>query len=156
MAELYRFILVESGCRKVRLGLLSILVAGFLVVPLELQRRIVNDAIGVRQLALPGRLCRGYLGLVALQSGLKFCMRLQRGPIAEEVIRRLRTRAFCLMVSAEEGDDPTGDRRGTRTSSEEGGKATSFIALAVAARALLEIPIRSRRYAWGDEREVDH
>jgi len=120
MRELYRFIVVESGRRQILLGLISLAVAGLSMAPLELQRRIVNDAIGERQLELLGWLCLAYLSLVLVQSGLKFCMRLERGRIAEEIIRRLRTRAFCRVAPA--------DDSASTTSSEEGGKAASIIA----------------------------
>lgn len=103
MLSLYRFVWQRNRTFQIGLALLSLVVAGLTMVPLELQRRIINEAIGERDIRLLAILCGIYAGVVALQGALKFAMRMGRGRIAAGTVRDLRMRTFC---HADAADDP--------------------------------------------------
>jgi hypothetical protein len=69
--SLYGYVWRMSGWHQAWLALLAALVAGLSMAPLELQRRIVNNAIGSENLDLLALLGAAYLAVVVLQAGLK-------------------------------------------------------------------------------------
>jgi ABC-type bacteriocin/lantibiotic exporter with double-glycine peptidase domain len=83
--------------------LLMLTVAVFLieVVPLELQRRIVNDAVKHRDFRLIILLCAVYAGVVLVHGLLKLGLNLYRGWVAQHVTRDLRKRVRALEVGSE-------------------------------------------------------
>lgn len=88
--SLYGYVLKVSREQQIRLGLLTLLVFPLSLMPLELQRRIVNYAVAhsaVEQLLALGGL---YLAVLLLQSGLKFLRDAYIHRIAEGVTRLLR------------------------------------------------------------------
>lgn len=91
-ATVYGYIWEISGKQQLRLCGLTLLVFPLSLVPLELQRRIVNDTIIEPNLRLLIGLVTMYLGVVLLHGGLKYAMNLYQGRVAEGVIRVLRTR----------------------------------------------------------------
>src|SRR4029077_1249551 len=68
--ELYRYIWKVSARDQVLLSLLAIGVFLMEMVPLELQRRIVNGAVKGREFEFIGLLCLAYVAVVAVQGGL--------------------------------------------------------------------------------------
>ena len=100
--SLYGFIWQESGRQQVWLCLLTLLVVPLSTVPLELQRRIINDALGARNARTLLLLCGLYLLTILLQGGLKYLLNIYRGRVVESVIRSLRNiiHRYCR---------PTGD-----------------------------------------------
>lgn len=101
--ELYHWIWRVSGGQQIRLGLLTALVFPLSMVPLELQRRMVDDALGQANLALLLRLGVLYAGVAVLHAGLKYLRNVSQGRIVEREIRRLRLR--LARASDEEPDD---------------------------------------------------
>jgi ABC-type multidrug transport system fused ATPase/permease subunit len=87
---LLRYVWQEGRWQQVRLCLLAGAVFPLTMVPLELQRRFVDDAIGAQNLRLLALL--GGVYLVLLQGALKFLLRFYRGVVSERAIRRLRQR----------------------------------------------------------------
>ena len=90
MKDLYKYIWKVSGRQQV---LLSILAASlFLVqlVPLELQRRIINDATERADFRIIVWLCAAYVLVVLVQGGLKLAMNVYRGSVTEAANQRLR------------------------------------------------------------------
>jgi hypothetical protein len=69
--SLYRYIWTISGRDQIGLCLLTLLVFPLSMAPLELQRRIINDAIDGADLRLLLVLCAAYLGVIIVQGGLK-------------------------------------------------------------------------------------
>ena len=95
MKELYRYIWKESGRQQV---ILSVLAAGLFVlelVPLELQRRIVNDAVEHQDFKFIGMLCLVYVAVTLAQGGLKLALNVYRGSVGEAANRRLRLLAHA-------------------------------------------------------------
>jgi len=89
---LYRYVLAVSGRQQVPLCLLTLLIFPLTLLPLELQRRIVNDAIGGSDLGHLLLLGAAYLAAVVTQGGLKFMRNVYLDRVAEGVGRRLRRR----------------------------------------------------------------
>lgn len=85
-----------SGKHQVGLSILSVMVFLLSVWPLEIQRRIVNDAISSRSLSAIVWLSVGYVGVAVLEGTLKFCLNLYRGWVSETAVRHLRTTILCL------------------------------------------------------------
>ncbi|MBI2255216.1 MAG: hypothetical protein HYU58_11400 [Proteobacteria bacterium] len=84
------FIWQASGRRQILLCGLTIFVSLLTTLPLELQRRIVDDAIHSRAVNLLLLLAAAYLGVLLLQGGLKYLLNVYRGYMVEEVARHLR------------------------------------------------------------------
>src|SRR6266853_6839110 len=76
--ELWAYIRQASGRDQIGLSALTILVFLLTLVPLELQRRVVNDAIGSRHLPSILLLCLAYVVVVLVQGGLKLWLNIYR------------------------------------------------------------------------------
>lgn len=117
MKDLYRYIWKVSGKRQV---LLSLLAAGlFLVqlVPLELQRRIINDATARADFHAIAWLCAAYVLAVLVQGGLKLGINVYRGSVTEEANQRLRLETNTAAKPGQSAPEP----------GQEGGVAISII-----------------------------
>jgi ABC-type multidrug transport system fused ATPase/permease subunit len=87
---LFRFIWRLTGRDQVLLSILTVAVFLLNTAPLEIQRRVVNEAIENRhleQILLLGAL---YAGVELLHGLLKYFMNVYRGWVNEKVTRRLR------------------------------------------------------------------
>jgi ABC-type bacteriocin/lantibiotic exporter with double-glycine peptidase domain len=91
---LYRYIWRISGRRQIWLVLLSSVVFPLTMVPLELQRRIVNNAIGKADLRLLWVLCVVYAGVVLTQGCLKYVMNVYREIVGERAVRSMRRHLY--------------------------------------------------------------
>lgn len=69
---------------------LGLLLPALAVVPLDLQRRIIDDAIPSADMGLLGTLAAIYVAAIGLRAGLKFAVHVLRGRIAAVVERVLR------------------------------------------------------------------
>ncbi|WP_374654060.1 ABC transporter transmembrane domain-containing protein [Dongia sp.] len=92
--SLFVFIWRVSGRKQVLLCLLTVIVALLTAVPLELQRRIVDDAIHNREVAYLLLLAAVYLGVLLVQGALKYALNVFRGWLVEDVARLLRHLIF--------------------------------------------------------------
>jgi ABC-type bacteriocin/lantibiotic exporter with double-glycine peptidase domain len=88
--ELYRYIWKVSARDQVILSLLAAAVFLIELVPLELQRRIVNGAVEGRPFGFIGLLCVIYVVVMGAQGGLKLVMNVYRGSVTEAANQRLR------------------------------------------------------------------
>jgi ABC-type bacteriocin/lantibiotic exporter with double-glycine peptidase domain len=68
----------------------AVLIFPLTMVPLELQRRIIDQAVGGQNLDLLVWLGAIYLGVVLLQGGLKYLLRVYAGMVSERTILDLR------------------------------------------------------------------
>jgi ABC-type bacteriocin/lantibiotic exporter with double-glycine peptidase domain len=95
---LYGYIWTTSGRAQILLGLLSVFIFLLDLVPLELQRRIVNDAIGQKAFGLLAWLC-GVYALTALIQGLaKLAWYIYRNQVGEATSQRLRLETFAAAL----------------------------------------------------------
>jgi ABC-type bacteriocin/lantibiotic exporter with double-glycine peptidase domain len=90
--SLYAYIWDTTRAGQVRICLLTALVAPMAVAPLELQRRIVDDALTSRNLVQLLALGAAYAAVVLIQNGLKYLLNLTKGRTLEDVTRDLRRR----------------------------------------------------------------
>lgn len=88
--SLYGYVLKVSRRQQVRLGLLTLAVFPLSLMPLELQRRIINYAVAHSAIELLLAYGGLYLVVLLLQSGLKFLRDAYMHRIAEGVTRLLR------------------------------------------------------------------
>jgi len=86
-----QYVLRMSGWRhQIALGATAALVAALSMAPLELQRRIVDDAIAKSDLRMLGWCAGLYLAVLVLQGGLKYFMRVYQGWLGESAVRYTR------------------------------------------------------------------
>jgi ABC-type multidrug transport system fused ATPase/permease subunit len=107
---LFAYIRAMSSRQQIVICGLACLVAALETVPLDLQRRMVNEAIGRQNLRLLIVLGGGFLVAILVQGGLKYALRVYGGAVSEDVIRNARRRLFEVATAAA-GD--AGDRPGS-------------------------------------------
>jgi len=88
--NVFAFAWRQSKRHQPWLCLLAVLIFPLTMVPLELQRRIIDRGIGDHNLELLLWLGAVYLGVVLLQGGLKYLLRLYRGMVSERAVLDLR------------------------------------------------------------------
>jgi hypothetical protein len=84
------FVLMMGPAHQALLVLLSIMLFGLSIVPLEVQRRIVNGATQGASLNSILILVAAYLALVLSEGAIKLILNVYRGWIGEVAIRWLR------------------------------------------------------------------
>lgn len=126
--SLYGFVLQVSRSQQLRLGLLTLTLLPLSMAPLELQRRIVNDAVAhaeLERLLVYGAL---YLAVLLLQGALKFLRDLYLHGVAEGVTALLR-RKIVTRGPAEGVEDGTRQSILAAESEKVGGFVAESIAL---------------------------
>jgi ABC-type multidrug transport system fused ATPase/permease subunit len=96
-ANIYRYVWEASGWHQLPLVALTVCVSLLEVVPLELQRRIVDDAVKNREYWFVLVLCGAYAGAVLLQGGAKLVLNIYRNWVGENAVRELRRRVHALV-----------------------------------------------------------
>jgi ABC-type bacteriocin/lantibiotic exporter with double-glycine peptidase domain len=114
-SNIYRYVWEASGWHQLPLVMLTVCVSLLEVVPLELQRRIVDDAVKARNYGLILILCAVYLGAVLLQGGAKLALNIYRNWVGESAVRELRHRVHAL-VSATSAASSTLEAEGVQAS----------------------------------------
>jgi len=74
------------------------------LVPLELQRQIVDHALVERKLDLLAMLGGAYLAIIVLQGGLKFLLNMLKGTATETIARDLRRKIMGGLVREKKPD----------------------------------------------------
>ena len=90
MKDFYGYIWRVSGRHQVFLSLLAVALFGVQLVPLELQRRIINNATERAEYRTIALLCLVYVLVVLVQGSLKYVLNMYRGSVSEAANRRLR------------------------------------------------------------------
>jgi ABC-type bacteriocin/lantibiotic exporter with double-glycine peptidase domain len=103
-ARLYHYIWNISGRAQIALALLSVFIFLLDLVPLELQRRIVNDAIGQRDFGALAWLCAIYVATAFGQGISKLGWNVYRNAVGEAASRRLRLDTFSAALRHPEPD----------------------------------------------------
>ena len=101
---LYRYIWQSSGRAQIGLAVLAIVVFMLDLAPLELQRRIVNEAIKKNAFSSLIWLCGAYCVVAVLLGGAKLALNICRSLVGEAANQRLRldTYSAALNHSVEE------------------------------------------------------
>jgi ABC-type bacteriocin/lantibiotic exporter with double-glycine peptidase domain len=115
--DLYRYVWQVSGRDQVLLSVLSVALFLLELAPLELQRRIVNAAVGHHAFAVIGRLSLLYVTVALVQGGLKLIVNVYRGSVSEAANQRLRLEPNLIAIA----------RASQARGSEEEGVAISII-----------------------------
>jgi ABC-type multidrug transport system fused ATPase/permease subunit len=97
--NIYRYVLATSGWHQLALVVLTVAVFLLEIVPLELQRRVVNDLVKHRDYWFIIALCAVYAGTVLVQGGTKLVLNVYRSWVGERAIRDLRRRVHVLVSS---------------------------------------------------------
>jgi len=97
--NIYRYVLATSALHQVFLVLLTVAVFLLEVVPLELQRRIIDDLVKHRDFRWIVTLAAVYAGTVLLQGGTKLVLNVYRSWVGERATRDLRRRVHVLVDS---------------------------------------------------------
>jgi len=95
--NIYRYVWEASGWHQLPLVALTVCVSLLEVAPLELQRRIVDDAVKSRNYGYVLILCAVYVGAVLIQGGTKLVLNIYRNWVGESAVRALRRRVHTLV-----------------------------------------------------------
>jgi ABC-type multidrug transport system fused ATPase/permease subunit len=93
----FGYVLATSAVHQLALLALTVTVFLLEVVPLELQRRIVNDLVKHRPYSWAVGLCAGYAGVVLVQGSTKLALNIYRGWVGERAKRDLRRRVHTVV-----------------------------------------------------------
>ncbi len=85
--SLWRYIWRMSGWHQLCICLLAIATAGLTAIPLELQRRIVNDVVDGGHIDLLWMLAGAYFLVLLVQGLTKYALRIYQGWLSESAIR---------------------------------------------------------------------
>jgi ABC-type bacteriocin/lantibiotic exporter with double-glycine peptidase domain len=107
--SIYSYIWRTSRKGQLQICVLVGLVASLSVLPLELQRRIVDNAVTRHELWLLAVLGLAYLLVLLIQGSLKYSLNLVKGRVLEEVSRDLRKRILKRKWEAQRSASPAGD-----------------------------------------------
>lgn len=80
-----------SGRHQVWICMLALVVAGLTAIPLELQRRIVDDVVRDERLDLLWILAGAYLAVLLVQGGAKYALHMYQGWLSESAVRYNRS-----------------------------------------------------------------
>jgi len=80
----------RSGTHQIALCALAILVFLISAAPLEIQRRLINDAIAKGAVPAIFWLALAYIGVALTEGGLKLVMNIYRAWVSEDAVRDLR------------------------------------------------------------------
>lgn len=97
--NIYRYVLETSGWHQLCLVVLTVAVFLLEIVPLELQRRIVDDVVKHRDFSWVVALAGIYAATALLQGGTKLVLNIYRSWIGERATRDLRRRVHALVSS---------------------------------------------------------
>ena len=105
------YVVRSSGRHQLALAVLSAAVFGLSSVPLELQRRVVNDAIKNGATETIFWLAVAYAGVALLEQVLKMVLNVYRSWVSEDAVRTLRK----TLEDVETTEHCEGDTTGTHT-----------------------------------------
>src|SRR6516165_6256792 len=98
--SIFRYVLTASWAHQIALVILTAIAFLLEIVPLELQRRVVNNLVKERPFQLVVMLCAAYAGAVLIQGGVKLGLNIYRSWVAENSVRDLRRRVLaCSRVA---------------------------------------------------------
>jgi ABC-type multidrug transport system fused ATPase/permease subunit len=113
--SVFRYVLATSGAHQLLLLALTVSVFLIEIVPLELQRRIVNDLVKDRPYRWVIILCAVYAGVVLVQGGTKLVLNVYRGWVGERAVRDLRRRIHAV-IEAPPTSSPAAEAQGIAVS----------------------------------------
>jgi ABC-type multidrug transport system fused ATPase/permease subunit len=112
---IFDYILRIGGRHQIALVALSVVVFALSTVPLEIQRRIVNDAVRNGAVSPILWLALAYFGVALLEGGIKLGLNIYRGWVSEMAVLDLRRVVAALTPHAASGAAPE-NSQGTEVS----------------------------------------
>lgn len=106
---LYLYIWRTSRSQQIVICLLTMVLAPLATVPLELQRRIVDQALVERKLDLLIVLGSIYLGVICLHGAIKYVLNMVKGMAVETIARDIRLKITEKARLRLDGDKPSKD-----------------------------------------------
>jgi len=112
--SVYRYIFRYSKMPQVVVIIMTLCLLPLAPIPLELQRRLLDDAVANKDVDLLVWLAMLYIGALLLSSGLKLAMRIQREMISARIVHALRRSVYyqiytvtppTLLKASAKGDD---------------------------------------------------
>lgn len=97
--SLFSWVFAGNGKLQITLVLIITVTVFLRVIPLEMQKRIVNEAINLRKMDLLLIYCGIYFAAVFIASGLKFIIAAIQTMISEKVIADMRKELFAHIVT---------------------------------------------------------
>ena len=95
--SVYRYIFRYSKKRQVVVIGMTLALLPLAPIPLELQRRLLDDAVANKDVSLLVWLAALYVGALLLGAGIKLAMRIQRELISAQIVHTLRRSVFyCI------------------------------------------------------------
>jgi len=88
--NLFRYVFVVSWRHQIALVALTVITFLLEIVPLEIQRRVINNLVKERPFQLVIVLCAAYAGAVLIQGATKLSLNIYRGWVGENATRDLR------------------------------------------------------------------
>ncbi len=113
--SIFRYVLATSGVHQLLLLVLTVSVFLLEIVPLELQRRIVNDLVKDHPYRWVVALCAVYAGVVLVQGGTKLVLNVYRGWVGERAILDLRRRIHTV-IETPPASSPAAEAQGIAVS----------------------------------------
>ncbi|MDF1524578.1 MAG: hypothetical protein P1P87_17385, partial [Trueperaceae bacterium] len=92
--------------RQAGVALLAVAASVIGLAPIELQRRIIDDAITAGDAGLLVTLALVYLGVVVAQQALKLALRLAQGWLGESAVHYTRTHLLGIVAAGGADVDP--------------------------------------------------
>jgi ABC-type multidrug transport system fused ATPase/permease subunit len=87
---LSRYIWRHTASHQIALAAIAVVVFLLSAVPLELQRRIVNDAIANGAISTILALAGAYIAVAVTEGAIKLCLNIYRGWVSETAVRHIR------------------------------------------------------------------
>ena len=97
--SLYSWVLYKSIPLQLTVVGIIVITVAMRVFPLEMQKRIINEAIGMKDLPALWRYCALYIGAVTLAGLLKFIINLMQVHIGEKALKTIRERLYEHLLS---------------------------------------------------------
>ena len=88
--SIFSWILPGNGKLQILIVILIAITVATRVLPLEMQKRIINRAISLKELHLLYVYCALYLAAVVLSQGLKYVVNVLQTLISQRVLTRMR------------------------------------------------------------------
>lgn len=99
-STIFGYVVAVSWLHQIALVILTVVTFLLEIVPLELQRRVVNNLVKERPFQFVVMLCAVYACAVAVQGAIKLGLNVYRGWVAENSIRDLRRRVLAYSRDA--------------------------------------------------------
>ena len=110
--SLYAYVWKTSRTQQIIVCVLTMVISPLPMAYLELQRRIVDDALPEHNLHLLALLGVTYFGVISVKSALKYALNMTKGVAVENVARDLRRRILTKAATRESDGGHTADVSG--------------------------------------------